>query len=75
MHDIRSLQKLAKHYFNTKDFSILVSCELQFLQMPIVSNIEGYFPVFGKLLLHRIMVAHATFLESKQNVTVLLEQH
>ena len=75
MYDVRSLQKLVKHYFTTKDFSIVASCELKFLQMPIVSNIEGYFTVFDKTLLHRIMVAQGMFLESKRNVTVLLGQH
>ena len=72
---MRSLQKLVKHYFNTNDFSILVSCELKFVQMPNVSKIKRYFTVFGKTLLHRIMVAHGKFSESKRNVTVLLGQH
>ena len=55
MYDMRSLQKLVKPLFNTKDFSIVVSCELKFLQMAVVSKIEEYFPVFSKPLLHRTM--------------------
>ena len=54
---MRSLQKLVKPLFNTKDFSIVVNCELKLLQMPVVSKIEEYFPVFSKPLLHRTMDA------------------
>ena len=36
---------------------MIVSCELKFLQMPEVSKIEEYLPVFSKPLLHRTMDA------------------
>ena len=36
-----------KDYFNTKDFSIAVNCELKLLRMPVVSKIEDYFPVYS----------------------------
>ena len=38
--------KRCEHYFNTKDFSIAVNCELKLLQMPVVSKIEDYFLVY-----------------------------
>ena len=58
--------KEVKEYFNTKDFSIVVSCELKWFKLPVVSKIEGYFLVYRLSIISSISWIHmGSFFESK----------